>query len=208
MKINWINITDLESRDFICGYCGSDIASNKGYSGHAETSSSILSWSYYCHRCGKLNFFDPDGTQYPGSKFGAEIQDISDEAVKDLYDEARKCYSANAFTASVMCCRKLLMNIAVAKGDKVGKTFVQYIKYLDEYHYTPPDSTEWVKHIKDQGNQANHQIEMKSQDDAKDLITFLEMLLKFNYEFHKKLQKNQQVRSKKKVKINEMVREN
>ena len=147
MKIAWANITTLESRDFICGYCGSDVSSNSGFSGHLQNKANIQYFNYYCHRCGRLNFFDPDGTQYPGSKFGAEIQDISDETVKDLYDEARKCYSANAFTASVMCCRKLLMNIAVAKGDKEGKKFVQYVVYLDENHYTPPDSKECLPRV-------------------------------------------------------------
>ena len=46
-----------------------------------------------------------------------EIVDrISSKKVKALYEEARDCIKVNAYTATILCCRKLLMNIAVVQG--------------------------------------------------------------------------------------------
>lgn len=188
MGINWTNLQSMPNRRFACGHCGSDVASTSGMLGK-NNSNGVKVFLYYCHNCGRMTFFDGIGNQHPGKKFGSDIEGINDKSVQELYDEARECYSANAYTASVMCCRKLLMNIAVAKGDKEGKKFVQYVEYLDQNHYTPPNSEEWVKHIKDQGNEANHEIDMKKKEDAEELITFLEMLLKFDYEFPERMRK-------------------
>jgi len=49
-----------------------------------------------------------------------------------------------AYTCSVLASRKLLMNMAVTKGDTPGKHFVDYITYLESKHCTPPDSHVWV----------------------------------------------------------------
>ena len=42
---------------------------------------------------------------------------------------------------------------------------------------------EWVNHIKDKGNEANHEITIAKSDEAKELLAFVEMLLKLIYEF-------------------------
>jgi hypothetical protein len=44
-----------------------------------------------------------------------------------------------------------------------------------------------VDYIRTKGNEANHEITIMSDEDAKDLITFSEMLLKFVYEFPAKV---------------------
>ena len=46
-----------------------------------------------------------------------------------------------------------------------------------------PDGKAWVNRIREQGNEANHEIVVKSLNDAKEVIGFVEMLLKFIYEF-------------------------
>jgi hypothetical protein len=56
----------------------------------------------------------------------------------------------------------------------------------------PPNGEEWVDHIRQKGNEANHEIVLMSSEDAKDLITFIEMLLKFIYEFPNKIKKQPQ----------------
>ena len=75
------------------------------------------------------------------------------------------------------------MNLAVGKNAKVGETFAYYVSYLADEGYVPPDGKDWVDHIRRKGNEANHEIVSMSRDDAKDLIIFIEMLLKFMYEF-------------------------
>jgi len=104
-----------------------------------------------------------------------------------LYREARNCVSVSSHTSAVLTCRKLLMNIAVAQGAKEGESFISYVSYLADKGFVPPNGRGWVDHIRDKGNEANHEIKLMSQQDAEELISFLEMLLKFIYEFPKKV---------------------
>ena len=98
-------------------------------------------------------------------------------------EEARRCVAASAFRAAVLCCRKLLMHIAVAKGATEGKNFVTYVEYLADKNYVPPDAKSWVDHIRAKGNEANHQIVIMTRSDAEELVSFCEMLLKIIFEF-------------------------
>ena len=89
----------------------------------------------------------------------------------------------NAFTASVMCCRKLLMHIAVSEGAEENKSFAHYVRYLAEEGHIPRKATAWVGHIRDKGNDANHEIDLMGREDAEQLIKFSEMLMRIMYEY-------------------------
>jgi len=115
--------------------------------------------------------------------FGNPVSDIPEKGVADLYDEARRATGADAYTAAVLSCRKLLMHIAVAKGAPVGQTFAAYVDWLAANHHISPDSKDWVDHIRTKGNEANHEISIVTSDDAKGLLAFCEMLLKTIFEF-------------------------
>ena len=78
------------------------------------------------------------------------------------------------------------MNVAVDKGATEGQAVQQYVDYLDDNGFVPPESKGWVDHIRDRGNDANHEIALMKQADAERLITFLGMLLKIIYEFPRK----------------------
>lgn len=119
----------------------------------------------------------------PGVPFGNPVSDISDDSVAKLYDEARYIMAVDGFTAVVLACRKLLMHIAVSKGAKPGESFVSYVDFLADNNYIPPDARPWVDRIRTRGNEANHEIVIMSKDDAEELVTFVEMLLKLIYEF-------------------------
>lgn len=82
-----------------------------------------------------------------------------------------------------MLCRKILMHIAVDLGEKPGLSFVAYVDFLANNHYIPPKGRHWVDHIRKKGNEANHEIAIMLESDSKDLIGFVEMLFRFNYEF-------------------------
>jgi Domain of unknown function (DUF4145) len=75
------------------------------------------------------------------------------------------------------------MNIAVAQGASEGLRFIEYVEYLANAGYVPPNGKPWVDHIRKKGNEATHEIALMQQADARELLGFLEMLLKFVYEF-------------------------
>jgi len=188
--VDWINIQNIESKRFTCGYCNERISSKEGYNAtyqpivngkiHAKN---FFGYIYICHSCGKPNFIDKSGVTHPGSSFGKEVNHIPSTEVRELYKEARDCMKVNAYTSSVMCCRKLLMNIAVTQSAEKNKKFTEYVDYLELNHFTPPNSSDWVDQIRKKGNLANHEIQTMTREDAEQLITFSEMLLKFIYEF-------------------------
>jgi hypothetical protein len=70
-----------------------------------------------------------------------------------------------------------------------GLSFAEYVTHLEDGHWTPPGSNEWVDEIRKKGNEANHKIVIATPDDARQLIGFLEMLLRFIYEFPGKVKK-------------------
>lgn len=119
---------------------------------------------------------------------GEEIEHLP-SGVDQLYNEARKCISVNASSSAVLSCRKLLMNVSVSKGADPGKQFAYYVKFLEENHFIPPDSRDWVDHIRKKGNEATHEIPSVSKDDAIELLEFVEMLLRFVYEMPGKMAK-------------------
>lgn len=124
--------------------------------------------------------------QFPGFIFGNPVEKLP-QNIEALYNEARECVKANAYTASVLTCRKLLMNIAVDKGASGGMNFIEYIEYLSNKNFIPPDGKAWVDRIRQRGNEANHEIVLMIKEDSEELIIFIEMLLKFIYEFPGKI---------------------
>lgn len=182
--MSWSNIQNITSKSYKCGYCGNSLASEKGYTaseyfnGHNQVVGSI----YICHKCKKPTFFDTHGTQTPGVLTGNHVKHIPVEDIEKMYNEARICYSVGAFTSSVMCCRKLLMNISVSEGAQEGKNFVEYVNYLNDNNYISPNGKGWVDSIRKLGNEANHKIDFKTKEDAARIINFTEMLLRFIYE--------------------------
>ena len=180
----WQHLGTYPSRRYTCGHCGNNLASEKGYQAFRPGSHAAAAYIYICHDCEKPTFFDLSAnTQTPGRKFGNHVAGIDDQGVTSLYEEARNCFSKNAFTAVVLSCRKLLMHVAVSKGDGPGKNFIDYVQYLSDKGYVPPDAKTWVDHIRTKGNEANHEIVIMSAEEAKDMISFVEMLLKLVYEF-------------------------
>lgn len=180
----WHNLQALDSKSYKCGYCGSPLASEKGYSASesALVGAKRAATIYICHKCERPTFFGRDGNQTPGILIGNPVNHIPNLEIEQLFNEARICFSIGAYTSSVMCCRKLLMNISVSEGADEGKSFVEYVDYLNSKNYIPPNGKKWVDSIRKLGNDANHKIEFRTKDEATRITTFTEMLLRFIYE--------------------------
>lgn len=174
----WPRSSNLPPKSYICGYCERLTGVSVGFDSKPPWTSLI----YLCGFCNQPTYFDAANKQYPAPKLGNPVNEAPQDLVL-LYDEARKAASVGAYTAAVMCCRKLLMNIAVTEGAEEGKNYHFYVNYLEDNRYLPPNSKDWVDAIRLLGNEANHEIEPKNQTDALLAVTFAEMLLKFIYEF-------------------------
>jgi Domain of unknown function (DUF4145) len=184
----WDEFRNLPAKNYTCGHpsCGKDVGADKGWIHRKHTSSNLVQpdgYIYLCPLCKNPTFFDiSSGLQLPGVSLGSEVQHLPSE-VEPIWSEIRTCTSHGAFTSAVLSGRKLLMHIAVEQGAKPGLNFVHYVDYLIDNHYAPPNSRSWVDKIRTYGNEATHEIVLKTKDEADDILTFLEMLLKFIYEF-------------------------
>lgn len=178
--MTWHGTASLNSRKYQCGFCNYVVASSKGYfSGENQ-------FIFICTHCAHPTYWGSGRDQLPGTLLGNPVGHLPQE-LERLYDEARQCAAASAFTGAVLLCRKLLMNIAVAQGAKEGETFISYVDYLANAGFIPPNGRGWVDHIRKKGNEATHEIALMSKVDAEELISFAEMLMKFIYEFPSKI---------------------
>lgn len=181
--LHWPNLTNIPSQSYTCGHCGKPLASEKGWHALFPGQGNPVAFICLCHFCARPTFIDVNKSQHPGVTFGNPVQDVSNASVSQLYEEARKCVGAGSYTAAILCCRKLLMHIAVSKNAQPGQSFISYVEYLVANHYVPPDAKDWVDHIRTKSNEANHDIVIMAKDDAEELLSFIEMLLKVIFEF-------------------------
>jgi hypothetical protein len=172
-------ITEVSTqKTYICGYCGAKTGSILGFSqvkGFGEI--------YICGGCNRPTFFDNFlNTQTPSPIFGNPVLHLPPD-LEILYNEARRCFQIKGFTAAVLVCRKILMHIAVDAGANPNQNFLSYVEYLANNGYIPPNGKVWVDQIRKTGNEANHEIVIMTLEDAMELLTFVEMLLKLVFEF-------------------------
>ena len=180
----WTAYQKIENRTFNCGFCGKNVASDRGYKigENKQGSGNQRGGIYICPNCNGPNFNDLQNNWHPGHPFGRNVENVPRE-LNDLYEEARRCHKENCFTASVLLCRKMLMNIAVEQGAKPNLQFIKYVNHLSNNGFIPPNGKKWVDHIRKKGNEATHEIKDMTEDDSKDLLSFTEMMLVFLYEF-------------------------
>ena len=182
IEYEWSGISHpLDRKRFVCGYCGHTVGQDRGYFGKTRTGQTC--WIYPCPNCTMPTFITSYGGQTPSPRLGRDVTGIDNEEVQTLYNEARDCTSVGAYTGAILLCRKILMNIAVQQEADEGQNFVYYIDYLDNQGYVPPNGKIWVDEIRKKGNQATHEIPSPKEDDANQILSFVEMLLRFIYEF-------------------------
>ena len=183
MTLGWYSTHENERKSWTCGYCGNLVGGYIGYKrdSHDDNNDRV----YICPRCERPTVFvyiKGVETQNPGAPYGIEVAHVPDD-VDAVYSEARQCIQSSCYTAAVLMLRKLLMHVAVEKGAEPNQSFVDYVDFLDERHYIPPDGREWVDSLRQMGNDATHEIVIMDESDAKHMLDFAEMLLKISYEF-------------------------
>ena len=178
----WYKTSGINKKKYTCGHCKNNVGPNSGYFYESTDIVYKRNRIYICPVCDKPTYFSSEGNQFPGVSFGETVQHLPNQ-IEEIYNEARRCLSVSCYTSAVMVCRKLLMHIAVEKGAKENKKFMEYVEWLKQNNYLPPDGESWVDYIRQKGNEANHEIILMEQKDAESLITFLGIFLKFVYEF-------------------------
>lgn len=180
----WWQPHGLPNAKFVCGFCNTSISSIQGYKlgKSRDGSGGQIGAVYLCPNCGGPSFHAPNGCRFPMPALGNPVSHVPPE-LNALYEEARRSTSQNCFTGAVLLCRKMLMNIAVQQGAVEGLKFIEYVSHLSDKGYVPPNGKQWVDHIRRKGNEATHEIAVMKEQDARELVTFLEMLLRFIYEF-------------------------
>lgn len=186
---DWRNFESVGPYSYSCGFCERDVSSREGY---YTTDNYNVNYGnpalLICPGCNKPTYFEGNNfsIQTPAPLLGNSVAHLP-ENIAFAYQEARECTKSKAYTACVLVCRKLLMHIAVEQGAQEGDSFLSYVEFLADNGYVPPDGRSWVDHIRRKGNEANHEIVLMTKDDASDLLSFSEMLLKFIYEFPARL---------------------
>ncbi len=162
-----------------CGHCRYSVSgvvvATVAHEDHSETR-----W-LLCTTCGEGSVLTGMGQFYPGDIRGPEIDGLPVE-VDTVYDEARRCLAASAYTACEMVCRKILMHVAVDKGAPEGKNFTVYLSHLETQGYITPPMKQWTDLIRRHGNVATHEIKLPDRVRAESTLMFTSELLRLVYE--------------------------
>jgi len=134
----WVGADRIQTGSFRCGYCGDQVASEKGYrlSQHHDQSGGPVGYARICPSCNYPTLFLPGGLQIPGEAIGRDVQHVPDE-IQGLYREARRAATEGLHTGCVLLCRKLLMNLAVGLGAKHNLKFIEYVEFLADQVTSP-----------------------------------------------------------------------
>jgi hypothetical protein len=122
-----------------------------------------------------------NGVIFPPPLKGFPVEALPSE-IQSAYEEARRCFSVRAYTSCELMCRKILMFVACEKGEVEGKKFAEYIDFLKTKGYVTSTMEDWVKMIKQHGNDSTHKLKSPDHDRAESTLMFTGELLKIIYE--------------------------
>ncbi len=105
------------------------------------------------------------------------------ESVKRRFMEAEKAYQQHSWNAAVAMYRSALdIATKAIPGVPTGETFYNRLIWLHDNHKITPDMKAWADHVRIEGNEALHDPEDFTQDDATPLRLFSEMFLRYIFE--------------------------
>jgi hypothetical protein len=172
--------------NFLCGACGKSTSGRVICDVIRANDNALVSWcSCSCEKCEPTVLVEKDGAvilQLPAAReFHAEPDWPADLA--RLYEEASATFSAGAFTAASMACRKVLMACACDKGAAEGGGFSGYVDYITNTVLTYAAAQSAIEKIKDIGNEANHKVAFVNRADAERSMRIVTYMLKAIYSF-------------------------
>lgn len=196
MSSNWKIISDSnwDTKKYTCSFCGSVVSSNT-HSFLSYVGSYDLNWPHYevwiCPHCHRPTIFikekfECDEQQIPSVKFGEDVKHLNKQ-IDNIYNEMRECYKVGAYNAVAMLSRALLLFICtnLCKDNSINESskFVDCVNYLVNNGYVPINAKSWVDKLRSFANSFTHKSINVGSDQAKDLIKYMQMILKIVYEF-------------------------
>ena len=128
-----------------------------------------------CCKCNVKSAFC-NGLPYTFTYLEEDVEELQDE-IKSAYRETVKCLSIDAYTATTMMCRKILMLVALDLGADKNRKFEYYVDYLEENQYITQSIKNWMSYIRIGGNEANHEKEAINDQHAMTIFMFVAALL-------------------------------
>lgn len=116
---------------------------------------------------------DAPGIFYPPPR---RLSPAIPEELRDEFTEARACFQAKAYRASVMMARHALERTCHMNGATKG-TLQAKLETLEENGTISGDLTEWADLLRLTGNAGAHDDDDMSPKDAEDMLDFTEALL-------------------------------
>ena len=174
---------DKVCKTITCPYCNVKVQAESNTRIVDVASGAIKYHIHKCPECFMPIIIGLNGKIIPQSQL-LPFEDVRflPTSIEKLYNECRKCYLNECYHSVIMVSRSLLMHIAVDKGDSAGKTFVDYINFLESHGYIGSQNKAWVDKIRTIGNKYVHQLDEATEDDAKKVILFIKQLLGNLYE--------------------------
>lgn len=156
---------------YVCGHCRTTVM---GWVVASAAPHWPRQW-LLCPDCGKGSVLN-DGIILPPPQTFHDVGGLPD-GIAGLYDEARASFGAQAYTGCDMLCRKILMNAAVDKDAEKNQRFAYYVDYLDSNGYVTSPLKEMATAIKDNGNDAVHEIDPSNKKRAEHTLKFTRRIL-------------------------------
>lgn len=174
---------------FVCGFCGTDTSGAViAFTSNVETQATYVEMPHSkwirCTSCGRGSVLNREhGTErIDPPRAAVESVEYLPDDLNQAYGEACACFSTRAYTACTLMCRKILMHVAVDKGDAEGKNFKEYLDYLENQGYVTPPLRDWVDQIRQNGNLATHELPPANSGVAENSLVFTAQILRIIYE--------------------------
>ena len=164
-----------EEMAYLCAGCGRHahgrILVKAPYS--SDSTANLTGTAFWCLcPCGEPTVIRIDAPPYSGTHQAPRaVEFVAGEnwppELSKLFVEASLSFSASAFTACAMVCRKILMAVACKQGDAEGETFAHYVDYIIQNVVPIPTAKAPIDAIRTIGNEANHDLAFVSEADAR-----------------------------------------
>lgn len=154
-----------------------------------------------CNNCVLLKLENNTTSCYPYPMPTPTDERIPEEIKKDL-NEAKLCFSVNAFRACASMCRRAIQQACIKEGANKSKDLEKQIDELKDKGIITEQIRKWAHSCRYLGNDASHPENPDvTKEDAEDVLSLAEQLMNILYVMPAISEKVNKIHEKKKEKI-------